>query len=355
MPLEILIMIIAFMVGAGFQYLEIHEKFGKHWPQGAKIRSLVYQAVVFYLLFKIGFGGGKAVAAESWTVVLFPALLMILSASVWTLFVLLILKAWTKFPLLSQISIAAHFGSVSVGTFIAGLAFLSALGIEVSPTVAIWLALMELPAILIGMWKLGVKPKTLIQILKQEWSLSVLVLAILLGIFVPWIMPEVVSNFLFKVIFAPILSYFLFEMGRKALASFGQLQGRFGSIVLIGIVVPILGGVIGVSLGSVLGFTPGETFIWALLLASASYVLAPISMQEILKSLYHPKHQEAQEAISISMALSVGITLPFNILVGFEIYYLLIQLTSDFPSLAYIGLMLPIILSSTVFYQLRSR
>jgi hypothetical protein len=134
--------------------------------------------------------------------------------------------------------------------------------------------------------------------------------------------------------------YFLFEMGRKATASFGQLKGNLGAVIMIGILVPILGGVLGTSVGILLGYTEGQTFMLSLLMASASYVLAPISVQQILNSLYHPTAPEVQNVVAISMALSVGVTLPFNVLIGFEMYYLSFQVFSFITWLPVLGLAL---------------
>jgi len=69
-------------------------------------------------------------------------------------------------------------------------------------------------------------------------------------------------------------------------------------------------------------------------------------MQEILKSIYKPKPEIAKKVVSTSMALSVGVTLPFNILFGFELYYLMIKGMQASPRVAAIGLALPFVLGS---------
>ena len=73
-------------------------------------------------------------------------------------------------------------------------------------------------------------------------------------------------------------------------------------------------------------------------MASASYVLAPLCMYEVLKGIYKTDGEVAKQVVSTSLALSVGVTLPFNILVGFELYYIFIKALFAWPLLAFIGL-----------------
>ena len=243
-------MICAFLIGSAFQFSGISNLVFKQTPQAAITRSLIYQAVVIYLLFKIGFSGGIAITAEPLQAVFTTTAVAGIAAVVWTIFILAILKRWSGFTRLTQISIASHFGSVSVGTFVAGISFMEALSIEVPGSVAVWLAMMELPAILVGMWMLKISFKQLFSILIKDRSLMVLLVAIAFGIWGAQLITQDAQTFLFKTIFTPILVYFLFEMGRKATASFGQLKGEIGSVIMIGIFVPIMGGLLGISVGS---------------------------------------------------------------------------------------------------------
>ncbi len=359
MPIEILIMIGAFLIGIAFDYLRIGKRslllFGKgsktSFERAAKLRELLYLVTVIYLLFKIGFVGGGEIIGQSWQMIVIPGIVVILAASFWTLLVLLLLNRWSSFEPVAQTSIAAHFGSVSVGTFIAAMAFLDALGVYVNPGVAIWLALMELPAVLIVMWKLGIRLNTIIPILKEEWSLAILPVSIVLGVFFGEMLPERVNSIVFGLFFMPILLYFLFEMGRRALDSIGKLRGKMGSVFFVGIAIPVLGGLFGTSLGYWLGYDTGSMFTMAILMASASYVLAPLCMQEVLKSVYHPNQKLAEEVVAISMALSVGVTLPFNVLIGFELYYVMIKGLQASSLFALFGFALPLVIGLVSFLR----
>jgi|GEM_PF-1056775 len=351
MPTEILMMVLAFLAGIALQYFQLTQRFlalfgiHKETDDGGTIRNFLYQASSTYLLLKIGFVGGIEVAAQGIQNVIAPSLLAMILASVWTFVVLLLLKARSSFNNVTQISIATHFGSVSVGTFIAALEFLEALNIAVTPSVALWLALMELPAVLIGMWQLGVRISTLIPLFKEKWSLAILPLAIILGGFFGSSIPEDLTTFIFKTIFTPILLYFLFEMGRKASQSFSRLKGKLGSVFFVGIAIPILGGLSGSAVTHLLGYDAGSAFIMGILMASASYVLAPLCMYEVVHSIYKPNKKVAEQVVATSMALSVGVTLPFNILIGFELYISAIEAMEKssiyaYSSLALLGIVL---------------
>lgn len=285
--------------------------------------------VIVYLLFKIGFKGGQSILSESLSHIAVTSLIAVSVSVLWTLFLLYVLRRWSSFERLTQISIATHFGSVSVGTFIAALEFLAALGVEVTSSVVLWLAVMELPALFVGVFALKIKFSNMLRILKNDVLMWILFGAIVLGILERGLVPEQLDTFFFSTVFLPLLAYFLFEMGAKAATSLDGMRGKYRSLLVFGIGIPLLGGIFGASLGALFDYSVGEMFVFSILMASASYVLVPISLKEILKKATDATPLLAQNAIATSVALSVGITLPFNILIGFEIYYWYIQFLSS--------------------------
>lgn len=318
MPSEIFLMILAFVSGAVIQLIAGKKKYYHHTKP---LRMVLHHIVVVYLLFKIGFTGGGSILSESADHVLWSSVFAIGASIVWTLALLQLFKITSVFDRLTQISLATHFGSVSVGTFIAGREFLLALGVEVSSNVVIWLAVMELPALFVGVLALGIPFSRILEVLKKDTLLWVLISALLWGAFAPQSIPMGVQEFLFSVLFLPFLAYFLFEMGDKASSSLKNVQGNIYFLLAFGIGIPLVGGILGVFLAVLLQYSAGESFMFSILMASASYVLVPISLKEIFKKSGFTTPQKAENAISSSMALSVGITLPFNILIGFELYY----------------------------------
>ncbi|MDT8413650.1 MAG: sodium-dependent bicarbonate transport family permease [Vicingaceae bacterium] len=336
MPFKIFLMIFAFILGIIFNHFNKAKK--------NKNNDILYQITIAYLLFRIGFLGGGELITQQWQTIFFQSSVIIVASSFWTLLVLTLLKRWSSFEAVTQISIATHFGSVSVGTFIAAIAFLDAMHIAIDSTVVIWLTIMEFPAIIIGMWKLGVSARSLLAIIKRKWALTILPISIALGMLFSKALPSTLSFVFFNQLFMPILLYFLFEMGCKASNNLLSLKKNVGSVLFTGIAIPILGGIFGSSIGCLMGYSTGNIFIMAILMASASYVLAPLCMYEILKDIYKTKKEIAKEVVSTSMALSIGVTLPFNIAIGFELYYMIIRALQTWPILAFWGLGLPLLL-----------
>ena len=81
--------------------------------------------------------------------------------------------------------------------------------------------------------------------------------------------------------------------------------------VLFGVGMPLFSSVIGMGLGYWLGFSPGGTAMLAILAASASYIAVPAAMRISVP--------EANP--TLSLAASLGVTFPFNVLVGIPIYH----------------------------------
>ena len=103
-----------------------------------------------YLLFAIGFKGGVALAtsAPGGDVWVSLGMAMLLSAAV-PLYTYFLLRR--KFPVADAAAIAATYGSVSAVTFITAASFLDAQGIAWSGYLVAAMALMESPAIIVGM------------------------------------------------------------------------------------------------------------------------------------------------------------------------------------------------------------
>jgi hypothetical protein len=226
----------------------------------------------------------------------------------------------------TRASLAAHYGSVSLGTLAAVLAFLDGLKIEYNPMVLAWVALMELPAILLGIMLLGLGVTSFLHMLRKDQSLLLLPVAFTIGAVVgPQILHTQILGWVFENGFEPVLAYFLFEMGRQAGENLRNLKGQSRwAILLFGIGMPVVGGVAGAALGAILGkliqLSFGEVMILSTLGASASYVAAPTAMSATIAGLGTGGMEKAQRAVSTSLTASVGITLPFNIVVGLPLY-----------------------------------
>jgi uncharacterized protein len=115
--------------------------------------------------------------------------------------------------------------------------------------------------------------------------------------------------------FKGVLALFLLELGLVAGARLAEVR-RFGvAVLVIGLLVPPLLAVAGAGVGVALGLSTGGVALLATLAASASYIAAPTAMRMAVP--------QANAALSITAAL--GITFPFNIVLGIPLYIALAQ------------------------------
>ena len=116
---------------------------------------------------------------------------------------------------------------------------------------------------------------------------------------------------LFFDLFKGILALFLLEMGLITSKHVGSLKKYGIFLIVFGISMPMLSAVLGASTACLLGFSVGGTAMLAILAASASYIAVPAAMRISVP--------EANP--TLSLAASLGITFPFNVVIGIPIYY----------------------------------
>jgi hypothetical protein len=225
-----------------------------------------------------------------------------------------------RFVQADSASLAAHYGSVSVVTFAVATASLERAGVSYESHAALWVAVMEAPALIAGI--LLARMSRLKDVrwgaLAHEvlFGKSVLLLAggLLIGA-VAGVEGSAPIAAVFIDPFRGILALFLLELG---LVAGGRLReiGPFGPrLLLIGLAFPPLLAVLGALTGLALGLSVGGIAILATLAASASYIAAPTAMRMAVP--------EANAALSITASL--GISFPFNVILGIPLYLKLAQ------------------------------
>ncbi|WP_310565564.1 sodium-dependent bicarbonate transport family permease, partial [Hydrogenophaga sp.] len=120
---------------------------------------------------------------------------------------------------------------------------------------------------------------------------------------------------LFFDLFKGVLAFFLLEMGLVAASRFGELRRAGPFLLVFATVMPLFSAGLGLATGALLGLSVGGVTLLATLYASASYIAAPAAMRLAVP--------QANPALSIGAAL--GITFPFNLLVGIPLYHRLAQ------------------------------
>lgn len=117
-------------------------------------------------------------------------------------------------------------------------------------------------------------------------------------------------------LFKGLLAFFLLEMGLVAAGRIGDLRRAGVFLLAFATLMPLAAGGLGLITGQLLGLSVGGiTLLATLLYASASYIAAPAAMRIAVPA--------ANPALSIGAAL--GITFPFNLIVGIPLYHRLAQ------------------------------
>ncbi|NKI34802.1 sodium-dependent bicarbonate transport family permease [Wenzhouxiangella sp. XN79A] len=280
-----------------------------------RLPSAIYDFVSMLLLLSIGLKGGVELAEQPFLSVLPDVLVAIVMGIVLPLLIYPVLRHVGRFKRPDAASIAAHYGSVSVGTFAVAVAWLATREIDYEAHLPLLLVVLEMPAILVGIvLARGFSAKMDWTSIGHEVFLGKGVVLLLGGLLIGWIAgPEGVEPIgpLFFDLFKGILAVFLLEMGLIAAAQASSLK-RHGLFLLpFGTLVPILFGSIGTGLGMLMGMSTGGTMLFAVLAASASYIAVPAAMRISVP----------QANPTLSLTASLGITFPFNVLVGIPLYW----------------------------------
>ncbi|RTY68966.1 sodium-dependent bicarbonate transport family permease [Flavobacterium sp. LB2P53] len=274
--------------------------------------------ISLYLLFSIGFKGGQELAHSHFTVdILWSIVFGVLIAVLIPLYTFFILKK--KFSIENSGAIAAAYGSVSAVTFVTAISFLEIQNFNFSGHMVAVMALMEAPAIIIGVILIRLFSKEKVQktkmttIIKHSFT-NGSVLLILGSLVIGFLASEQqalgIKPFTTD-IFKGFLALFLLDMG---IVSGRKLNDFFKSgwfSVFFAIVFPLINGCIVAFLSQFVTDDVGNRFIFAVLAASASYIAVPAAMKIAV-----PK---ANPGIFLPMALAV--TFPFNITFGMPIYF----------------------------------
>ena len=277
--------------------------------------------ISLYLLFSIGFKGGQELGHSPFSQeILYSLLFGVAVAAVIPLYTFFILKR--KLSVSNAGAIAAAYGSVSAVTFVASVSFLEMQSLQYGGHMVAVMALMEFPAIIMGVvlmmkFEKTERPVSLRSILHHSLSNgSVLMIigSLIIGIVADSKQAEGIKPFTTD-IFKGFLAIFLLEMGMitaKRFAAFCR-QGAF--LLGFAILVPAFNGCLVAFLTQYISHDVGNRFIFSILAASASYIAVPAAMR-----LAAPN---AEPGLYIPMAL--GVTFPFNITIGMPLYYLIIH------------------------------
>lgn len=284
-----------------------------------RLPAAIYEFVSILLLLAIGLKGGIELAKQSFGD-LVPQILGVLAMGfVLPLVAFPVLYYAGRFKRADAASIAAHYGSVSVGTYAVAVAYFATQQIPFEEHMPLMLVLLEVPAILVGIvLARGLSSNTRWGSVAHEVFMGKGIVLLLGGLLIGWAAgPEGMLPLkpLFFDLFKGILALFLLEMGLITAGQVAALRQYGLFLVVFGVLMPLFSSLVGTGLGFMLGLTVGGTAILATLAASASYIAVPAAMRISVP--------EANPTLSLTASL--GITFPFNVLVGIPIYHVVAE------------------------------
>jgi hypothetical protein len=287
------------------------------------VPEVVGKALALYLMAAIGLKGGVQVSESGFTAELGIAALAGLGLSLLLpLPVFWMVRKLGKLDSLNAGAVAAHYGSVSVVTFVTGVEILTASGMPPAGYMVAVLALMEAPAIIVGLWlarrattgsSVGVGHH--ISESLRDGTVMLLMGSFAIGLvigrdgFAP-VQP------VFEGAFRGMLCLFLLDMGLVAARQLFKTRSLTPTLALLAIGFAVVNGVLGVVLGSLLGLDAGTAAALGVLSGSASYIAAPAAIRLALP----------EADIGLPLAMSLAITFPYNVLIGIPLLGWLAQL-----------------------------
>ena len=288
-------------------------------PNSSKFISL-------YLLFAIGFKGGQELSHETFNTEIAASMLFGIAIS-------MIIPMYTFFILKKRLNpynaaaIAAAYGSVSAVTFVTAVSFLEIQHLQLHGHMVAIMALMESPAIIVGLLlltlskevdnqELAIKKRTVLKHAFTNGSVLLILGSLCIGFMANAEQAEGIKPFTDD-LFKGFLAIFLLDMGissgkkLKAFFSFGWFP------LVFAIVIPLINGCLVAVMSAAITSDISNRFMFAILAASASYIAVPAAMK-----ISVPK---SNPGLYLPMALAV--TFPVNITIGMPIYFLIVEST----------------------------
>ena len=279
------------------------------------VPETIAKGMSLYLMAAIGLKGGVEVAKAGIGAELVTALAagLVLSAAI----------PFLVAPVLSRIggldrtntgAVAAHYGSVSVVTFVTASQVYGDSGFVIAGFMVAVLAMMETPAILSGLFiarREGGKlmsPELLREVLFNG-SVVLLLGSFVIGMVIGEDGFEPVSP-LFRAGFTGVLCLFLLDMGLIAMRRILKTRALTARLALLAVIFPIVNGTLGVVTGTLIGLDAPSAAALGILGASASYIAVPAAMRLSLP----------QADAGLYLAMSLGVTFPFNIVLGIPLF-----------------------------------
>jgi uncharacterized protein len=295
-----------------------------------------------YLLLSIGFKGGVSAHSAGLSSEIIGALLVgfVMSATMPAI-IFPIFKKLAGLDAVTAAATAAHYGSISIVTFVAASDFAQRADVAVSGHMIAVAVVMESPAILTGLVLAslsvakaptlaaaqesalasatsGTEPQQIVHggkanLLREVFfngSVILLVGAFAIGLITGGEGMDRLKPFVTEM-FQGALCLFLLEMGLVAGRRIFQGGGIKLGLVVAALISTVIGAALGLLGARLIGASVGDSAIFMTLGASASYIAVPAAMRVALP--------EANPGAYLTASL--GITFPFNLIIGLPAYF----------------------------------
>ena len=298
-----------------------------------RIPEAMVTGLSIYLLFAIGLKGGESLAIGGEGLAL-ASLAILVMGSLIPLMVYAVAQYIGRWEGGEAASLAAHYGSTSAVTFFATIAFLENQNISQEGYMPALLAMMEVPAIVIGLilsqravaqkrqaeelQQAGRQDSTSLVAVHHSAPLGDVLIHVICGKTVLLLIGGMIIGMIsspgdldkvkpfFVDPFAGVLALFLLELGVIAGGSLKELRKRAVFLIPFGICAPLINGTAGVAVATLVGLSPGGATCFGILCGSASYIAAPAALRMACPQVDH----------GIALSASLGVTFPFNLILG---------------------------------------
>lgn len=311
-----------------------------------KIPPSIYETLSILLMLILGLKGGMALHGRTDEIVV-SELLLIAGLGLLIPFVVYpVLRRFVRLPQIDAVSLAAHYGSVSAGTFAVVYAMAEQGGLQLRPETTLYLVLLELPAIMIMlMFYRVLQRRATAPAVSMELSGSAAVMSggngfgatagghspagkgiisealtsrgvmlLLGGVLIGWLYGPVGLEPLAPALFGgytTLLALFLLEMGLCTAQICNPLPLKHWRLIVFAAVTPFILAWFGIVAGITLGLPEGSVLVLAGLTASASYIAAPAAIRAAMP----------EANIGLAMLAALGVTFPVNVLIGLPVYH----------------------------------
>ncbi len=268
----------------------------------------------YYLLLSLGLKGGISLHQNGLTSEVVNAISL-------GIFLALLIPILSYLYLRNNLNIddaaalSGTYGSVSAITFVTAISYLSTNSQAFDDYMSAVLVVMEFPAIFMALFLITRKrniDQNKFEIIKTaflEVPNVLLISSLIIGFSIQSTISDNVEFFT-DTLFEYVLYLFLFVMGTRVAKRLIELKGKGKTLILFALITPLIGSLLALFVSNYFALSIGNATLLMVLTASASYIAVPAVVKDAIP--------DANPAIYLG--LSLGVTFPFNIIIGIPLY-----------------------------------